>query len=66
MLAVVCCFLLKAGLIWHQGEAAYAARLETLQGQSQGHRVAAWLLQLDPVSVTLARQATIWLGPAPH
>lgn len=66
MLALTCCFLLKAGLIWHQGEAAYAVRLAALQDQSQGHRVAAWLLATDPVSVALARQATYWIGPAPH
>lgn len=64
-LALICCFLLKGFMIWHQGEADYAARLADLSARSSGHRAAAWILALDPVSAWIGDRLTQTLGRPP-
>jgi len=64
-LALICCFLLKGFMIWHQGEADYAARLADLGTRGAGHQVAAWILALDPVSVWIGDTLTQTLGRPP-
>lgn len=66
MLALVCCFLLKGGLIWHQGAVEYADRLAELEGQGGGHAVAAWILSIDPLSAAIANGMTGMIGPPPR
>jgi hypothetical protein len=65
MLAATCCFLLKGFMIWHQGEAGYAACLTDLEAQGGGHATAAWLLSMDPVSVAIAGLMTDVIGRPP-
>lgn len=65
-LAVTCCFLLKGAMIWHQGEAAYAARLSEMQGGDRGQQAAAWLLAVDPVSGAIGAALRETLGPPPR
>lgn len=65
ILAVICCFLFKGFMIWHQGEADYAARLAELSDQSTGHRAAAWVLSMDPVSVWIGTTLRDAIGRPP-
>jgi len=65
VLAITCCFLLKGVMIWHQGAADYAARLAVLEDQGGGHRVAAWLLSIDPVSGWIGSTLNATIGPPP-
>jgi hypothetical protein len=65
VLAVICCFLLKGFMIWHQGEARYSARLADLSGQTAGHQAAAWVLSMDPVSSWIGTALTDTLGRPP-
>lgn len=64
-LAVICCLLLKGFMIWHQGEAGYAARLADLSARTAGHRAAAWILSMDPVSSLIGATLTDMLGRPP-
>ncbi|MGI3186688.1 hypothetical protein [Nioella aestuarii] len=64
-LAVICCFLLKGFMIWHQGEAQYSARLADLSDQTAGHQAAAWILSMDPVSSWIGMALTDTLGRPP-
>lgn len=65
LLAVTCCFLLKGFMIWHQGEADYAARLAVLEDRGGGHLVASRLLAIDPVSAWIGGTMTGLIGPPP-
>ena len=64
-LALVCCFLFKGFMIWHQGTAGYQARLEELSDQTMGYQTAAWLLSMDPVSAWIGATLTDALGRPP-
>lgn len=64
-LAVICCLLLKGVMIWHQGAPGYGARLEELRSNGAGHRVAAWVLAMDPVSVAIGAALTRMIGRPP-
>lgn len=66
MLAGICILALKGFMIWHQGEAAYAARLSTLEAGTRGARIAAWVLSMDPVSTSAADGLTWLLGAPPN
>lgn len=66
MLAVLCCFLLKSAMIWHQGPQEYAARLAILSDGTTGHQIAARVLSMDTVSSWLAAQFTAILGAPPR
>lgn len=64
-LAVICCFLFKGFMVWHQGEAGYTARLAELSEETPGHQAAAWILSLDPVSSWIGATLTDTLGRPP-
>lgn len=64
-LAVICCFLLKGFMIWHQGEADYSARLAVLSDRTPGHQATAWFLSIDPVSSWIGSTLTDTLGRPP-
>ena len=64
-LAIICCFLLKGFMIWHQGEADYATRLADLDDRTAGYRAAAWVLGLDPISSWIGSVLTDTLGRPP-
>lgn len=66
VMAVLCCFLLKGFMIWHQGPQGYVVRLDALSDGSVGHQVAARVLSMDPVSVWVAAQVTLILGAPPQ
>ncbi len=66
ILAVLCCFLLKGLMIWHQGTDAYQARLNAMQAETTGHQIAARLLSMDPVSTWIAAQVTAVVGTPPQ
>ncbi|MCB5200207.1 hypothetical protein SAMN05428995_101903 [Loktanella sp. DSM 29012] len=54
MLILVCCFSMKAFVMGIMSDADYAARLEQLNEGVQIERVAAWMMQPDPVSSAIA------------
>jgi hypothetical protein len=54
--ALVCLFGLKGAILFTIGPESYGARLARLESGQQIDRLAAWLMQADPVTVWVAER----------